>query len=73
MSLTQIAANRKDVSTARYGVKLQHRHFSFIAATIANIVNSQQRNEIARLFADACATTNPHFDYGRFLAACKLS
>lgn len=63
-------ANRKDISTAANGVTLEHRHFSFIAATIADLTPST-RDDIAAHFADACARTNPRFDRSRFLAACK--
>jgi hypothetical protein len=75
MALKTASANRKDISTARNGVELQHRHFSFIAATIAELGQSADMEGlapvVARAFADACERTNPKFDRERFLAACK--
>ena len=62
---------RKDVRTAKKGVELQHRHFAFIAATIASMHGcNAYRMTIAEDFAKACAATNPRFDRNRFLAAC---
>lgn len=75
--LTNQAANRKDLSTARHGVELQHRHFSFIAAVIAEMPDHAatlrtQKRSVALSFADACSRSNPRFDYGRFLKACGV-
>ena len=74
MALSTQAARSKDKQTARAGVELQHRHFSFIAATIKDAANAGlTANQIAELslhFATACAVTNPHFDRDRFLKAC---
>ena len=77
MTLKKTSANRKDIRTAQYGVPLQHRHFAFIAATIAAMPDhaatlKAQKASVASTFADACRGTNPHFDRSRFLAACKL-
>ncbi len=76
--LTTESAARKDLSTARHGVELQHRHFSFIAAVIAAMPSHAaslraQRESCASAFADACARSNPRFDRGRFLKACGVS
>lgn len=71
MLLKLEAANRKDLNTARYGVTLEHRHFSFIAATIAAIKNEACRAEMTEHFAKACATTNPRFDRARFERDCR--
>jgi hypothetical protein len=70
-----MSANRKDVNTAANGVTLQHRHFAFIAATIAALPEHAptlraQKAAMASAFADACARTNPKFDRARFIAAC---
>jgi hypothetical protein len=62
-------ANRKDISTAQNGVTMQHRHFAFIAATIAAMVGCD-RETIANDFANALQRTNGRFDRERFLAAC---
>ncbi len=77
MALTAQSANRKDLNTARHGVELQHRHFSFIAGVIAAMPGHAdtlraQKASCATAFADACASTNPNFNRSRFLAACKL-
>jgi len=66
-------AHRKDINTAANGVVLQHRHFAFIAATIATMPDAGYRADVALMFADACEKTNPKFDRKRFLAACNVS
>ncbi len=72
--LTTQSALRKDQSSAT-SATLEHRHFSFIAATIkampdhAPSLRSSKRS-VALSFADACAGTNPRFDRARFLRAC---
>jgi len=79
--LTTESAARKDLSTARHGVELQHRHFSFIAAVIAGFPTIDQpggiprkmRETLVERFADACAQSNPRFDRCRFLKACGVS
>jgi hypothetical protein len=66
-------AHCKDIRTAERGVLLQHRHYAFIAATIAAMQGSAvYRAEIAKDFANALQTTNPRFDRLRFLAACAV-
>lgn len=77
MTLHTASANRKDLRTAQRGISLEHRHFSFIAATIAALPDHAptlraQKTSIAHAFADACRATNPRFDRDRFLAACDL-
>ena len=72
-----MSANRKDINTAAKGVTLEHRHFSFIAATIAAMPDHAaslraQKASVATAFADACAKTNPKFSRERFLAACEV-
>jgi hypothetical protein len=62
--------NAKDARTANNGVELQHRHFSFIAATIKAMPDDQIRYACAQQFVAACAKTNSKFDRARFLAAC---
>jgi hypothetical protein len=73
--LSTNAAKTKDKRTAKSGVELQHRHFSFIPATIAGMPSFSatlrtQKRSVALAFADACATTNPKFDRKRFMEAC---
>ena len=76
-----MSLNRKDISTARKGVDLQHRHFAFIAATLKSLQPDsdtliERRAEwrlIVDRFADECRETNPRFDYQRFLSACGVS
>jgi len=70
------AANRKDISTANRGVHMEHRHFAFIAATIAAMPDfapslRAQKESVTSAFADALAKTNPRFDRDRFIAAAK--
>lgn len=67
----------KDISTAARGVSLEHRHFAFIAATIAAMPDHApslraQKASVAASFADACAGTNAKFSRSRFIAACQL-
>lgn len=74
--LTTESAARKD-RTSGQGAELQHRHFAFIAATIASMPDHAatlraQKRSTAHAFADACARSNPRFDRARFLAACGL-
>lgn len=69
MALSTQAAMRKDKTTAGF-VELQHRHFAFIAAVIADIADAGQRYEMAYRFALACRGTNKAFDHDRFMRAC---
>jgi hypothetical protein len=48
----------------------QHRHYTFIARTIANLgVNEQTREIVAADFANALRGTNPNYDRSRFMSA----
>ena len=69
MALTTQAAMQKDETTGK-SVELQHRHFAFIAATIADIPDAGQRYEMAYRFALACRGTNAAFNHDRFMIAC---
>lgn len=71
MALTLEAATGKDKRNTN-SATLEHRHFAFIAGTIADLADMKQRRLIATHFADACATTNPRFDRMRFLIACNV-
>lgn len=62
---------RKDKRTAGNGVTLQHRHFAFIADTIAALPDADERARMTAHFGDACARTNSRFDRSRFVTACK--
>lgn len=83
MPLTPEAARRKDASTTGAPVKFQHRHFAFIAQTVAGFDPFPEtytedetnviRREMARTFSRALASTNPNFDRARFLAACGVA
>lgn len=85
--LTTQSAVRKD-KNAPHDVKLEHRHFAFIAATLESM-KPQYRfkaggnglrlhpaytawTQVVFHFADACAATNPKFDRARFLRACGV-
>lgn len=73
MALTVHAANRKDQSTAKAGVTLQHRHFAFIAQVIADMDRRPgDKALIATSFARACQQSNPRFDTERFFQACGV-
>lgn len=61
----------KDKRTASNGVTLQHRHFSFIAATIADLDDDGIREHIADHFAHHLTGTNANFDRDRFMIACE--
>ncbi len=80
------SALRKDKTTAP-GATLEHRHFAFIAATLADnrpspigatALSANQRSQLAQweytvnAFARACESTNPRFDRARFLRACGV-
>ncbi len=69
MALSSAAAARKDASAKE--PNMQHRHFAFIARTIANMPESVNRLTVARQFAATLAMTNPNFDRARFIAACR--
>lgn len=87
MALTIESALRKDKRTAQHckAYGLQHRHFAFIAATLAsckpgtlpattaNGVHpyTTWREQVA-LWCTACAGSNPRFDRARFLRACGV-
>jgi hypothetical protein len=61
----------KDQRTGtRAGVQLQHRHYAFIAATIAAIECPDAKRKAAQAFSKACAATNPRFNSSRFWIAC---
>lgn len=67
--LNDESALRKDRKSAGDFCAMQHRHFAVVAGVIASSRGS--RDDIAELFADAFAKTNPRFDRARFLRACK--
>lgn len=79
MPLNTNAAMAKDKASGA-GVKLEHRHFAFIAAVIADMPDHAaslraQKFSIAAAFAAAfaaaCAKTNVNFDHDRFMVACN--
>lgn len=81
MSLTTQSAHRKDIRSGK-GARMEHRHFSFIAATIAEMpifeggtskLAKFSRQEIADMFAEACRGSNPRFDRERFMRACGMT
>lgn len=69
--LTIEAAARKDRTTGQ-NVELQHRHFAFIAAVLADLDRDMTVLDVVDAFAYACATSNPRFDRARFLKACGV-
>jgi hypothetical protein len=80
MALTAQAAARKD-SNSPLDVRLEYRHFAFIAATLANMKPTKHDSTFElRMaewrgaccsFTDACERTNRNFDRTRFLRACN--
>lgn len=68
--LTTKSAHRKDITTGL--AEMQHRHFATVATIIrgmpADVYGTEQ---VAEIFADRLAWTNPNFNRARFLAACK--
>lgn len=71
MALSTNAATRKDLNVKVPA--MQHRHFAYIAQTIAKIHQPKARELAANEFAIAMMDTNPNFDRARFLAACNLT
>lgn len=80
MPLTTESAARKD-KTQGAGATLEHRHFAFIAATLASVKPAngiyegsvfyhEQWNDLVKAFGESCRATNPKFDRNRFYAAC---
>lgn len=65
-------------------MKMQRQHFEAIARIIAEelphafdspqwtLSNSTYRDQVARSFADVLKTTNPNFDFERFMLACDV-
>lgn len=52
-------------------LRLQRRHYQFIAETIAQLALPQNRGlSVAEVFAYQLSGTNPGYDYARFLRAC---
>ena len=49
------------------------KDFELIAGTIARLPAGPAHREVARLFADALAGTNPRFDHAKFLRACGVA
>lgn len=82
MPLTAESAARKD-KTQGAGATLEHRHFAFIAATLAitkpphAVLGKrdkyvEQWEDSVLIFAGACERTNPKFDRKRFLIAAGM-
>jgi len=49
----------------------QHRHYVCMAKIIADIRDETTRKFVAAMFANALASTNPLFDYNRFIDAAQ--
>lgn len=54
------------------GVRLQRRHFCWLAAIIAEEKDPELRRKQAETFANHLAGTNPMFKRERFIEACKV-
>lgn len=68
--LSTEAATKKDRRTPS-SVTMEHRHFAFIADVISGL-SGRERQKMAELFADRCASTNGRFDRARFMRACNV-
>src|SRR5258708_3095538 len=69
MPLKPITSMRKDRASAK-GVKLQHRHFAYIANVIATSgERAEDKRRWANYFALDLEKTNPNFDRTRFFTA----
>ncbi len=70
MPLKPVTAMRKDKSTGKSGVQLQHRHIAFIANVLATSGESNDvKRRLANYFAQDLEKTNPNFDRARFFTA----
>lgn len=76
--LNDESALRKDRKSAGGFCTMQHGHFAVVAGVIAGFARPRGpvedfdfRDNVAELFADAFAKTNPRFNRSRFLRACK--
>jgi hypothetical protein len=52
--------------------KLERRHYKLIAAIIASLPDTASKLLVAHHFGKLLASTNPNFDYDRFIAACGV-
>lgn len=53
---------------------MSRKDFNLIASTIAECeLTYEQRDSLAREFANKLASTNPNFNRSRFIAACHNS
>ena len=55
----------------RKPLRLERRHFAFIADVVAQIDDPTTRKIVAELFTKKLASTNAQFNASRFLAACE--
>lgn len=74
--LTNESALRKDKTTGT-GVRLEHRHFAFIASVLAQSKPGTPNALLywhadVTMWADACGRIHPRFDRARFLHACGV-
>lgn len=72
MPLTAHAALTKDTTFARQykGPTMQHRHFSIVAAIIADLPMGNVCDAAIQAFTSGLRGTNPNFDQARFIRAC---
>ncbi len=50
---------------------MTRKHFKALADMVASLPADTTRHEVVYKLASALRTTNPNFDYGRFVAACE--
>lgn len=71
MPLSDRAALAKDLGAGDRAPVMQHRHFAFIANTVADLP-PEIRKTVANLFEQRLRRTNPNFNSWRFLKASGL-
>lgn len=70
MPLKPTTAMHKDRRTGKDSVRMQHRHFAFIAGVIGTSgERSEDKRRWANYFAQELEKTNPNFDRARFFTA----
>ena len=56
----------------RNGIRLQRRHFCWLAAIIVEEKDAELRRKYAKTFANHLEGTNPMFKRTRFIEDCKV-
>jgi Ca2+-binding EF-hand superfamily protein len=51
---------------------MSRKHFKALAEAIKSISNEQERERVANLIAEVCASQNPRFSFTTFYRACGV-